>query len=56
LSFSPDFMVAKLQLAYPVVSGCVKIGDNPMLWESGLTSFNGKYLWIYWRKRECCIL
>lgn len=55
LGFIPDLDKDKLQLIYPVSSGCIKIGLNPLLWEGGKTSFNGKYVWVYWRHRTCCI-
>ncbi|WP_164908829.1 TraU family protein [Candidatus Velamenicoccus archaeovorus] len=53
--FVPSFGNDKLQMIYPVVSGCIKIGQNPALWESGKLSANGKYLWVYWRRRICCV-
>lgn len=53
--FLPSLANDKLQLIYPVVSGCVKIGQNPASWESGKLSVSGKYLWVYWRRRICCV-
>ncbi len=53
--FVPFFENDKLQLIYPVVSGCIKIGQNPASWESGKLSASGKYLWLYWRRRICCV-
>jgi len=53
--FVPSFENDKLQLIYPVVSGCIKIGQNPASWESGKLSASGKYLWLYWRRRICCV-
>ena len=53
--FIPDSSRDKLQLVYPFPSGCIKIGQNPVSWESQKKSLDGKYLWIYWRHRECCI-
>ena len=55
IGFMPSFEADKLELIYPVVSGPIPIGQNPVLWESGKLSPNGKYLWIYWRRRICCI-
>jgi len=55
LMFIPDPDKDKLQLIYPHPSGCIRIGQNPATWESGKTSPNGKYAWVYWRHRECCI-
>jgi len=53
--FAPSFEGDKLELIYPVVSGPIAIGENPIFWESGKLSQNGKYLWVYWRRRICCV-
>ena len=53
--FVPSFENDKLELIYPVVSGGIRIGQNPASWESGKLSPNGKYLWVYWRRRICCV-
>jgi len=53
--FIPSFASDKLELIYPNPSGCIKIGQNPLTWESGKLSSSGKYLWVYWRRRICCI-
>lgn len=53
--FIPSFESDKLELIYPTPSGCIKIGQNPLSWESGKLSASGKYLWVYWRRRICCI-
>lgn len=53
--FIPSFESDKLELIYPNQSGCIRIGENPLLWEAGKTSKDGKYLWVYWRRRICCI-
>lgn len=55
IGFIPSFEADRLELIYPVVSGPIPIGQNPVLWESGKLSPNGKYLWIYWRRRICCV-
>ena len=55
LGFMPSFETDKLELVYPNPSGCIKIGQNPATWESGKLSLTGKYLWVYWRRRICCI-
>ena len=44
----------ELQMALPYKSKCIKIGENPSLWENGKLSPNGKYLWIYWKHFTCC--
>ena len=53
--FIPSFDSDKLELIYPNPSGCIKIGQHPATWESGKLSATGKYLWVYWRRRICCI-
>lgn len=55
LEFNPAWETDKLQLIYPVSGSCIKSGQNPVSWESGKTSSNGKYLWVYWRMRICCV-
>jgi len=55
IGFVPSFENDKLELIYPTPSGCIKIGQNPLTWESGKLSSSGKYLWVYWRRRICCI-
>jgi len=55
IGFLPSFESDKLELIYPKSSGCIKIGQNPATWESGKLSSSGKYLWVYWRRRICCI-
>jgi len=55
IGFIPSFASDKLELIYPVPSGCIRIGQHPATWESGKLSTTGKYLWVYWRRRICCI-
>ena len=55
IGFVPSFESDKLELIYPVASGPIKIGQNSASWESGKLSTGGKYLWVYWRRRICCI-
>jgi hypothetical protein len=55
IGFFPSFESDKLELIYPKSSGCIKIGQNPATWESGKLSSSGKYLWVYWRRRICCV-
>ena len=55
IGFIPSFENDKLELIYPNPSGCIKIGQNPLTWESGKLSSSGNYLWVYWRRRICCI-
>lgn len=55
IGFEPSWQNDKLELIYPQPSGCIKIGQNPVSWESGKLSPTGKYLWVYWRRRICCV-
>jgi hypothetical protein len=43
------------QLASPRQTPCFPVGTPPLLWESGTVSPNGTYIWIFWRKRTCCV-
>lgn len=55
LPFGQSFSDDKLQLIYPASSSCIKPGQNPATWDHGKTSGDGKYLWVYWIKRICCV-
>lgn len=47
-----------LQLAYPMMSRCIQIGEPPILWENLMDQpFNQPQhlVWIYWRFVICCI-
>ncbi len=45
----------KLEILYPHPSACFKIGTLPELWDKGEVSPNGEYLYLYWRRVECCV-
>jgi len=55
ITFYPDADKDRIQLLFPHPSGCFDIGENPAWWESTKTSFNGKYLFVYWKHQECCV-
>ncbi len=55
IGFMPSFESDKLELIYPKPSGFIRIGQNPLTWESGKLSSSGNYLWVYWRRRICCV-
>ena len=55
LLWQPNPQTDKFQQLYPNPGMCMNIGENPMLWESGKTSLNGKYVWLYWKRKSCCI-
>ena len=43
------------QLASPTMTPCFPAGTPPLLWETGTVSPRGTYVWIFWRKRSCCV-
>ena len=43
------------QLALPRPTGCFPVGMHPALWETSTVSADGTYLWIFWRRRTCCV-
>jgi hypothetical protein len=43
------------QLAAPKQTPCFPVGTPPLLWETGTVSPNGVYVWLFWRKRTCCV-
>ncbi len=55
IQFSPNILWDRMQMVYPGRSGCLEIGEDPRYWEDGKVSSDGKYAWIYWRKKECCL-
>jgi hypothetical protein len=46
---------ACMQLAYPKTTPCLTAGTPPLLWETGTLSITGKYVWIIWAQRRCCV-
>jgi hypothetical protein len=53
--FVPDLFWDRMQMVYPSAGKCLRIGEDPRLWEKGKNSSDGKYVWIFWRKKECCL-
>jgi len=53
--FWPDARFDRLQLVSPVAGRCLAVGEDPVFWEEGTRSTDGRYVWIYWRKKECCL-
>lgn len=53
--FSPNMEWDRMQMVYPIKKKCIKIGENPQYWQENTGSKDGKYVWIYWRKKECCL-
>lgn len=43
------------QLASPRQTPCFPVGTHPARWETRTVSPRGTYLWIFWRKRTCCV-
>jgi hypothetical protein len=53
--FWPSVRHDRMQLVSPVAGRCISIGENPRFWENGKRSRDGWYVWIFWRKKECCL-
>ncbi len=53
--FVPDLFWDRMQLVYPSAGKCIRIGEDPRLWEKGKNSSDGKFVWIFWRKKTCCL-
>jgi hypothetical protein len=43
------------QLARPVQTPCFPVGMHPGVWETGTVSPSGEYIWVFWRRRRCCV-
>jgi hypothetical protein len=43
------------QLAAPRQTPCFTAGSPPPFFELGSGSVSGKYAWIFWRRRTCCL-
>ncbi len=56
LMFVPDMFWDRMQMVYPAATRCLRIGEDPRLWDQDRVSADGKYVWIFWRKKECCAL
>ena len=55
LDFKPSIINDKVQMVYPERTQCFPIGQNPYTLEMGKQSKDGHYVWIYWRRRDCCV-
>ncbi|MEI8012677.1 MAG: TraU family protein [Candidatus Omnitrophota bacterium] len=53
--FWPDIRADCLQMVSPVKKSCMAIGADPVFWDGGATARDGRYVWLYWRKKECCL-
>jgi hypothetical protein len=53
--FWPSVRYDRMQLVSPVAGRCIAVGENPRFWENGKRSRDGRYVWAYWRKKECCL-
>jgi hypothetical protein len=43
------------QLASPRPGLCMPVGTPPFLWEQATVSPSGSYIWVFWKKRTCCV-
>ncbi len=55
LNFSMNMTKDKVQMAYPTQGQCLPIGSDPQQLEADNQSKDGRYVWIYWHQRQCCI-
>lgn len=55
LHIHPDLTKDRVQMVYPIKSACFPIGKDPVDWTTPQQSKDGKYVWIYWHQRECCL-
>jgi hypothetical protein len=46
---------ACVQMAWPKMTHCFQAGTPPPLWETRALSLSGKYAFLIWRKRTCCV-
>ncbi len=53
--FWPDVRFDRLQMVSPVKQRCMAVGADPALWDNGVNARDGRFVWIYWRKKECCL-
>lgn len=44
-----------IQMASPVQTPCFTSGTPPNLWETGTLSVRGRYIFLFWRRRSCCV-
>ncbi|MFH0753238.1 MAG: TraU family protein [Candidatus Omnitrophota bacterium] len=55
LTFMPSVRDDKMQMVSPKAGRCMSVGENPILWDREDRSSDGRYVWVYWRKKECCL-
>jgi hypothetical protein len=53
--FWPSVRYDRMQMVFPVSQRCMAVGEDPSLWGRDIRSDDGRYVWIYWRKKECCL-
>ncbi|MBF0331014.1 MAG: TraU family protein [Candidatus Omnitrophica bacterium] len=53
--FWPSVRFDKMQMVSPVSGRCMAVGADPQRWDWNVRSKDGRYVWIYWRKKECCL-
>jgi len=56
----PVDLAGRMQQAYPAVSTCFDVGEQPLPQASSSdrpvqTSADGRYGWFYWRPVSCCV-
>lgn len=54
LDFHMNLLTDKMQMIHPSKGACMAPGTDTRLWERGTLPGEEKYVWVYWRYRECC--
>ncbi len=54
LDFFMDLVRDKMQMIYPSKGACMMPGTDVRLWPQNAETGEKKYVWVYWRYRECC--
>jgi hypothetical protein len=54
LDFRMNLLTDKMQMIYPSKGACMVPGTDARLWQRQAVSGEGEYVWIFWRRRECC--
>ena len=55
LDFQPNLPIDKIQMVFPRQSACFALGEPESTWGQGQRSKDGRYVWIYWHQRQCCV-
>jgi len=54
LDFRTNLLTDKMQMIYPSKGACMAPGTDARLWQRQAVSGEEKWVWVYWRYRDCC--